>query len=114
MNITTNNFIFFFPESERTGPPVGGRTRARRAPAVARGDMTDVDESAVDKMPHSGKLGSQRAVSRREQLRPRLLSVSRNQAAGSNGHGQRAVSRKEQLRLLLLSAVSRNQAKARV
>jgi hypothetical protein len=71
--------------------------------------MTDVDESAVDKMPHSGEFGSQRAVSRKEQLKLLLLSaVSRNQAGS-----QRAVSRKEQLRLLLLSAVSRNQAGSR-
>ncbi len=32
----------------RTGPTVGGRA-SEAAPAVARGDMTDVDESAVDK-----------------------------------------------------------------
>jgi hypothetical protein len=47
---------------DRPGTP--GWARARRAPAGACVD-TDVDERAVDKMPCSGELGSQRAVSRR-------------------------------------------------
>ncbi len=79
-------------------PGTSGRARARRAPAVARGDKTDVDESAqaLDKMPYSGELGSQRAVSRKEQLTLLLLSaVSRNQAAAL------ASDQKERQRFLL-------------
>ncbi len=34
---------------DRPGTPGRARLGARRAPAVARGDMTDIDESAVDK-----------------------------------------------------------------
>ncbi len=41
-------------------------------------------------MPHSGELGSQCAVSRKEQLRLRLLSaVSRNQAALASDQNER-------------------------
>jgi hypothetical protein len=40
-------------------------------------------------MPHLGELGSQRAISRKEQFRLRLLSaVSRNQAALASDHWQ--------------------------
>jgi hypothetical protein len=49
----------FFPA--RAGP---FRTTARARPLRAV-TLTDVDESAVTKMPHSGELGSQRAVSRK-------------------------------------------------
>jgi hypothetical protein len=34
---------------DRPGTPGRARASLRRAPAVARGDMTDVDESAVEK-----------------------------------------------------------------
>ncbi len=82
----------FFPESERTGPPVGGQPHStarallggrergghRRLHAVTRLMST---KALWTKLPHSGESGSQSAVSRMEQLRLRLLSaVSRNQA----------------------------------
>jgi hypothetical protein len=63
----------FFPESERTGPPVGGRPlstarelsggRARRARA-GRGDMNRCRRKRCGQNANSGELGSQRAVSR--------------------------------------------------
>ncbi len=92
--------IMFFPESERTCPPVGrgrphstapgpgtpgpGRARARRAPAVARGDMTDVDESAVDKNASFRRIRQSTRCQQKgavEAARRLLSAVSRNQAA---------------------------------
>jgi hypothetical protein len=46
---TNKQVMLFFPESERTGPPVGGRphspTRARAGARGASDDMTEDDET---------------------------------------------------------------------
>ena len=81
--------LSFFPDSERTGPPVGGRphstarehpgVRARRALA-GRGDMNDVAGSAVDKMPIR-RIRQSTRCQQKEQLMLWLLSaVIGNQA----------------------------------
>jgi hypothetical protein len=81
----------FFPESERTGPPVGGRplstvpdtpgARARRARAVR--EMTIVSSKAArENALYSAELGSHRTVSRRSSRGLRLLAVITRKAAG--------------------------------
>ncbi len=76
--------IKFFPESERTGPPVmldrpvtTGEACARRAPAGARGD-TDVAEGAVDKNALFRRIMQSTRCQQKEQLRlpVRLLAAA--------------------------------------
>jgi len=91
----TGRTLEFFPESERTGPPVGGRPhstarelpggRARRALA-GRGDMNDVAGSAVDKMPIR-RIRQSTRCQQKEQLMLWLLSAAAvigNQAASQH------------------------------
>jgi hypothetical protein len=59
--------LLFFPESERTGPPDGGRPHSNvpgACEAVGGGEMTTVASEAAIGLPLSGEIGSHRTVGR--------------------------------------------------
>ena len=80
----------FFPESERTGPPDGGRPHstvpgapgAGACEAVGGGEMTTVASEAAIGLPLSGEIGSHRTVGRNSSRRLRLPSAVTVRLAG--------------------------------
>jgi hypothetical protein len=81
--MSVSSQVKFFPESERTGPPDGGRPHstvpgapgAGACEAVGGGEMTTVASEAAIGLPLSGEIGSHRTVGRNSSRRLRLPSA---------------------------------------